>query len=236
MDLHEVSPRVAPRQITARAGTGFLRAAAVFALVLLAIACASTSAGQPVRPTGTARLAMQSNAPVWGGDAQPAVKDVVRIGVTRQQADAIARACRDAPSELPTAGSGTCEKKIQGMIRLLVLCRSLCLELVRTVAGQLAQPAGFVQIVDLRPGASLCSSGPGRLCFRLGAQAQVLQMLASASPGATPSPNPTPEPTQTVGPAPTTTATPTPTPAGSTSPASPSPIGPMPSPTAGQSP
>jgi hypothetical protein len=235
MDLHEAPPRAVPRQMTARAGTGFLRAAAVFALALLAIACASTSADQPHRTTGTTRLAMQSNAPVWGGDAQPAVKDVVRVAITQRQAEAIARACRDAPSELPSSGTGTCEQEVQWVIKLahihLPCTRRLCLELAQTAAGQLAQPDGFVQIVDLRPGASLCSSGPGRLCFRLGAQAQVLHMLASASPGGTPSPNLTPEPTQTVSPAPTATATPTP--AGSTSPASPSPIAPMPSPTAG---
>jgi hypothetical protein len=185
--------------------------AALFALLLLGIGCGSQSSG---RPTGTASLALQSKAPVWGGDTQPAATDVVRVGITQQQAKEIAQACRDAPAELPSSGTGTCEDKIQKVIRLVhpPCARKLCLVVARTTPGQMAQPDGFVKIVDEQPGTPLCRSGPEHQCFRLGVQAPVLQTLASATP-VTLSPAPTPTASS-----PTPTAS-SPTPTVSTSPA-----------------
>jgi hypothetical protein len=198
---------------------------ALLGLILAVAGCTIQSQDQP---TGTASLALQSKAPVWGGDAQPAGTDVVRVAITRQQAQEIARACRSAPTELPASGSSTCENEIQGMIRFAqnsctrgeCSCdHSLCFEILRT-AGQLAQPPLILKIVDDQPGAPLCHSAPGHLCFRLGAQVAVLHVLAS-SPPATPSPtsDPTPTtsatPTGTIGPSPTESASPTaPTPSG----------------------
>ncbi len=202
-----------------------LAAASLSGLLLLGIGCAAQSSD---RPTGTARLALQPKAPVWGGDAQPAVKDVVRVAITQRQAKAIARACQDAPSELPSSGVASCEDEIQRVIRLAHLpCpHRLCLEVARTAPGQLAQPDGFVQIVDQRPGTPLCRSGPGHLCFRLGTEAPELQVLAAA-PLVTPSPSPTLEPTGTISPTPTGSS---PTPADTSSSTTPNPTGPAVSP------
>ena len=138
--------------------------------VLFATACGSKAS---VRPTSTSSLALQSSAPVWGGDAQPTTTDVVRRAITTQQASDIAKACSNAPAELPNSGANSCEEKIQVMLPVLLSdCRItvLCFEVVRVSPRQLEQPDGFVQIVDLRPGSPLCSSGPDGLCFRLGAQ------------------------------------------------------------------
>lgn len=193
-----------------------LFAAALFGLLLLGMGCGSQSSN---RPTGTASLALQSKAPVWGGDTQPAVTDVVRAGITQQQAEEIAQACRDAPSELPSSGTSTCDEEIQKVIRRahLPCARRLCLVVARTAPGQMAQPDGFVKIVDEQPGTPLCHSGPEHQCFRLGAQAPVLQTLASTAP-VTLSPSPTPtvsSPTPTAS-SPTPTAS-SPTPIVSTS-------------------
>jgi hypothetical protein len=143
---------------------------AIIISLLFATACGSTAT---VRPTGTSSLALQSSAPVWGGDAQPATTDVVRRAVTEQQAKAMAKACSDAPAELPNSGADTCEKWIQNAMPALLPCtiRDLCIEVVRVSAGQVAQPDGFIQIVDMRPGKPLCSSRPDGLCFRVGATA-----------------------------------------------------------------
>jgi hypothetical protein len=136
---------------------------AIIISLLFASACGSTTTA---RPTGTSSLALQSSAPVWGGDAQPATTDVVRGAITEQQAKAIAKACSDAPAELPNSGADTCEKKLQDAMPALLPCtiRDLCIEVVRVSAGQLAQPDGFIQIVEMRPGKPLCSSRPDGLC------------------------------------------------------------------------
>ena len=114
-------------RIVAQPGAGFtarsvlvstvrlLLPVAMLGLILAAAGCASQSQDQP---TGTASLALQSKAPVWGGDTQPAGTDVVRVAITPQQAQEIARACRDAPTELPASGGSTCEDEIQRVIRL----------------------------------------------------------------------------------------------------------------------
>ena len=81
---------------------------------------------------------------------------------------------------------------------------SLCFEIVRVSSEKAAQPDGFIQIVDMRPGKPLCSSRPDGLCFRLGAQNQVLQRVTSLAPSATTS-------TSTGCPTPTDTTSPTPT-------------------------
>jgi hypothetical protein len=183
--------------------------AIIIILLLFATACGSTAS---VRPTGTSSLALQSSAPVWGGDAQPATTDVVRRAITVQQAKAIAKACSNAPAELPNSGADTCEKTIQQTIRLLKFgctIKVLCIEVVRASAGQVAQPDGFIQIVDMRPGKPLCSSRPDGLCFRLGAQDQVLQRVTSLAPSATTSGNTTCQtPTDTTSPTPTNTTCP----------------------------
>jgi len=184
---------------------------AIIISLLFATACGSTAT---VRPTGTSSLALQSSAPVWGGDAQPATTDVVRRAVTEQQAKAMAKACSDAPAELPNSGADTCEKWIQNAMPALLPCtiRDLCIEVVRVSAGQVAQPDGFIQIVDMRPGKPLCSSRPDGLCFRVGAQDPVLQRVSSVAPSATTSTNATcATPTDTTSSTPTDTTNPTPT-------------------------
>jgi hypothetical protein len=184
---------------------------AVLGLILAAAGCASQSQDQP---TSTASLALQSKAPVWGGDSQPAGTDVASVPITSQQAKEIARACRDAPTEVPTSGPSTCEATIQQVMRIEYThgqcssARSLCLQIMRNAAGQRLQPAGFVQITDDQPGAPLCNSAPGHLCFRLGAQAPVLQVLAPGPP-ATPSPSADLTPGTSATPTGTTSATPT---------------------------
>ncbi len=175
---------------------------AILGMILAVAGCASQSQDGP---TGTASLALQSKAPVWGGDTQPAGTDVVRVAITPQQAKDITRACRNAPTELPASGDGTCEEEIQHVIRLqrgscvrnLCPCNhSLCFEVQRTAAGQPAQPPVIVKIVDDQPDAPLCHSAPGHLCFRLGAQAPVVQVLASGAPA---TPSPTSDLTPTIG-------------------------------------
>jgi hypothetical protein len=197
----------------------------IIALLLFAAACGSRDS---VRPTGTSSLALQSSAPVWGGDPQPATTDVVRVAITKRQAKAIAKACSNEPTELPNSSADTCESKIQGVIQELKFgCRIavLCFEVVRVSAGQLAQPDGFVQIVDMQPGNPLCASSQEGLCFRLGAQDGVLQQLASLVPtGTTSTDTACPAPADTTSPTPADTTSPTPTdttcptPTGSTSP------------------
>ena len=190
----------------------------IIILLLFVTACGSTAS---VQPTGTSSLAMQSTAPVWGGDAQPATTDVTRRAITVQQAKAIAKACSDAPAELPNSGADTCREAIRlvlngskgpcpnvvsSQVRRLSL---LCFEVVRVSGRQAAQPDGFIQIVDTRPGKPLCSSRPDGLCFRLGAQNQVLQQVTSLAPSAITSTSTTcPTPTDTTNPTPTDTTCP----------------------------
>jgi hypothetical protein len=204
---------------------------ALLGLILAAAGCASQSQD---RPTGTASLALQSKAPVWGGDSQPTGTDVVRVAITPEEARHIAKICGNAPSELPTSGTTTCENAIQHIIRIRCpsggcsCARSMCLEIQRVNDGQPLQPPLFVQITDHQPGAPLCHSAPRHLCFRLGAQAPVLQVLA---PPPTVPPSPTGDLTPTTSPTPTPTTSPTPT--GAT--ATPSPPAPGTSPPAGTS-
>lgn len=195
--------------------------------------------------TGTVPLALQSSAPVWGGDSQPATTDIVRAAITPQQAADIAHVCSNAPAELPSSGASPCKQSFLYILGLpdgdpmasppppAAPCEitSLCLEVERASQGQGAQPDGFVQIVDMRPGTPLCSSGPRGLCFRLGAQNQVLQMLASAAPSGPPSS------TLTQGPTNTSTSTDTGSPTSTvTTPTSPNPTTPAAYPTSGSSP
>ena len=236
MDAHlpgHPSARVAPRRVLMCAAH-VLIPVAILGMILSAAGCASQSQDQP---TGTASLPLQSKAPVWGGDTQPASTDVVRVTITPQQAQEIASACRDAPTELPASGDSTCEDEVQRVIRLqrsgcirdLCSCNhSVCLVVGRTVAGQSAQPPVIVKIVDNQPGAPLCHSASAHLCFELGAQAPVGQVLASG-PSATPSPTIDPSPTTGMTSS-TGTATPSPTEPASTSPTEPaSSTGPTPS-------
>ena len=199
---------------------------AILGMIFAMAGCASQSQD---RPTSTASLALQSKAPVWGGDTQPAGTDVVRVAITPQQAQEIARACRDAPTELPASGGSTCENEVQRVIRrhrgscIRNLCpcnHSLCLEVQRTAAGQPAQPPVIVKIVDDQPDAPLCHSAPGHLCFRLGAQAPVVQVLASGPP-TTPSPTGDLTPTTSA----TSAGTTSPSPTESTSSTTPNPSG-----------
>ena len=181
---------------------------AIIISLLFAAACGSTAT---VGPAGTSSLALQSSAPVWGGDAQPATTDVVRGAITEQQAKAIAKACSDAPAELPNSGADTCEKKIQTSIPALLPCttRDLCIEVVRVSPGQMAQPDGFIQIVDMRPGKPLCSSRPDGLCFRVGAQDQTLRQISSLASSATSTNTNCPTATDTTSPPRTDTTCPT---------------------------
>jgi len=223
--------------------SGF-RAVLILGLLLTATACGSRALSRsPTVPasgqatdhlTGTAPLALQSSAPVWGGDSQPATNDIVRVAITPHQAADIAQACSNAPAELPSSGATTCQQRIGESLVVGQNCdvTSLCLEVVAASPGQAAQPDGFVQIVDMRPGTPLCSSGPGGLCFRLGAQNQVLQMLASAAPSGPPSSTLTQGPTDTS----TSTDTGSPTSTVTTTPISPNPTAPAASPTSGSSP
>lgn len=182
---------------------------ALLGLILAAAGCASQSQD---RPTGTASLALQSKAPVWGGDSQPRGTDIVRVAITPAEARHIAEICGNAPSELPTSGTTTCESAIQHIIRrrctpgLCPCIRAICLEIQRVTSG--LQPPLFVQITDHQPGAPLCHSAPRHLCFRLGAQAPVLQVLA---PPPTVTPSPTGDLAPTTSPTPTPTTSPTPT-------------------------
>jgi hypothetical protein len=227
MDAHLVvhpSARFSLRSVLVCTARVFIPIA-ILGMILSAAGCVSQSQDQPA---GTASLPLQSKAPVWGGDTQPASTDVVRVTITPQQAQEIAHACRDAPTELPASGDSTCEDEMQRVIRLqrgscirdLCSCNhSVCLEVGRTVAGQSMQPPVIVKIVDNQPGAPLCHSASGHLCFQLGAQAPVVQVLASGPP-ATPSPTGDPAPTTSVTPT-TGTATPSPTEPASTSPTEP---------------
>ena len=222
---------------------GGFRAVLILGLLLIAAACGSRAPSRsPTVPasgqathqlTGTVPLALQSSAPVWGGDSQPPTTDIVRAAITPQQAADIAHACSNAPAELPSSGATTCEQKIYPAIAIYPGINpgqcditSVCLEVVRASQGQGAQPDGFVQIVDMRPGAPLCSSGPGGLCFRVGAQNKVLQRLASGAHSGPPPSTLTQGPTDTGSPTSTVTTTPT----------SPNPTSPASSPTSGSSP
>ena len=186
--------------------------------------------------TGTAPLALQSSAPVWGGDSQPATTDIVRVAISQRQAEEMAIACRHVPTDLPNSGAGSCEQKLNQAVNYRLIppsrCLPLCYEMAYVQSEREAQPDAFVQIVDLRPGAPLCSSGPGGLCFRLGAQKQVLQRLAPAAPSEPPSSTFTSEPTD----ASTPTDTGNPTPTVTNAPSSLSPTTPVASPTSGASP
>ena len=225
---------------------------AIIISLLFATACGSTTT---VRPTGTSSLALQSSAPVWGGDAQPATTDVVRGAITVQQAEDIAKACSNARAELPNSEANTCENMIQKIMLLLKLpcpiaysgqarkSGLLCLEVARVSQGQVAQPDGFIQIVDTRPGKPLCSSRPDGLCFRLGAQDQELQRVTSLAPTTTtststacPTPTDTTCPTSTDTTGPTSTDTTSSTPTGTTSPTSTDTTSPTPTGTARPSP
>lgn len=190
------------------------RAALLLGLLLTTAACGSSGTREGTdQLTGTAPLALQSSAPVWGGDSQPATTDTMRVAITQRQAQEIAIDCSHVPADLPISGAESCEQRLLGASAGVVVppsrCLPLCYEVVYVRSELAAQPDGFVQIVDLRPGAPLCSSGRGGLCFRLGAQKQVLQRLASAVPSESPSSTSTSEPTDTS--TPTNTGNPAPT-------------------------
>lgn len=202
------------------ASRAFYIAGSILAALLFATAC---DGKPPAQPTGTTSLALQSQAPVWGGDAQPATTDVVRAAITPQQAKKIANACRNAPKELPNSAANTCANEIKVVIKLAKPCRpckSVYIELARVLPGQAAQPDGFVVMRDRRPSHPLCPSHLDCQLFRLGVSDQVLQRVAAYAPpmATTSASTACPAPTDTTGSAPAGTACPAPTGTTSTTP------------------
>jgi hypothetical protein len=126
----------------------------------------------PLQPTGLA----------VGGDVQSQATDVLRRGITEEQARQIAEACADA-AEIANA-SQDCLQTIMRVFEQSGLCGRVgfCLEAFDVSHVQGTKFDGYIEIVEDRPEKSLCGSGPGSLCLRVGvATSALLQRVVTST-------------------------------------------------------
>ena len=102
--------------------------------------------------------------------------------ITEAQARDIAGVC-GATVEVATPDD--CTQSIKLAVRVGRLCRVLirCLKVkVYNIADQ-----GVIEVIDDRPGKSLCESGPANVCLRVGLKTAALrdQIVETASPTST---------------------------------------------------
>lgn len=161
---------------------------AVASLLLVAscgggVPSSSPSTSGPSSPTVS--LPLQETGLAVGGDVQSQATDVLRRGITEEQAKQIAEACAGA-AEIANA-SQDCALAIIEAIKRSGLCGRLgfCLEVfdVSSLAG--LRYDGYVEIVEDRPEKSLCGTGPRSLCLRVATSAVVDRVAASSLPSTT---------------------------------------------------
>jgi hypothetical protein len=127
-------------------------------------------------------LPLQSTGLAVGGDVQSQATDVLRRGITEDQARQIAEACADA-AEIANAPQD-CAQAIINALKGSGLCGTVgfCLEAFDVSSVQGLKYEGYVEIVEDRPDTSLCGSGPRNLCLRVGvASSALLQRFATST-------------------------------------------------------
>jgi hypothetical protein len=159
---------------------------AVVASLLLAASCggggSDSTNSTSNASTPTVSLPLQSTGLAVGGDVQSQATDVLRRGITEEQARQIAEACADA-AEIANA-SQDCLKTITRVFEQSGLCGKVafCLEVRDVSSVQGLAYDGYIEIVEDRPEKSLCGSGPGNLCLRVGvASSALLQRFATST-------------------------------------------------------
>jgi len=164
-------------------------------------------------------LPLQDQGLVVGGDVQTRATDVVEIGITEEQAKEIARECNKR-TEVANAGDDPCPRIMRRdlgggpCLPRINLCMKV--KAYGHVDAATLGDGGYVEIVDERPGKSLCESGPDHVCLRVGVKTSaVLDQIVETAP-------PTTSTTATSTTA-TSTTTPTPTQTEASSPSWPSP-------------
>jgi hypothetical protein len=127
-------------------------------------------------------LPLQSSGLAVGGDVQSRATDVLKRGITKEQAKLIAKEC--APAAEIANVSQECAKAIYYVIRFGHSCGEpglLCFE-VSHVSG--LDYSGYIEIVDDRSETSLCDAAPDHVCMRVGVATPALldQVVAATLP------------------------------------------------------
>jgi hypothetical protein len=157
------------------------------ASLLLVASCGgggSNSANPPTTDpsTPTVSLPLQPGGLAIGGDVQSQATDVLRRGITEEQAREIADACRPA-AEIANVPQDCLETIIRALERS-GRCGTVgfCLEAFDVSSVQGLVYDGYVEIVEDRPDTSLCGSGPRNLCLRVGVGSSMqLQRIATST-------------------------------------------------------
>jgi hypothetical protein len=142
------------------------------ASLLLAVSCGGN--GSNTNPptsdpsTSAVSLPLQAGGLAVGGDVQSQATDVLRRGITEEQAREIAEACGRA-AEIANVPQN-CLETIARVLEQSGLCGRVgfCLEVFDVSSVRGLKYKGYVEIVEDRPDTSLCASGLRNLCLRFG--------------------------------------------------------------------
>jgi hypothetical protein len=143
---------------------------------------ANPTASKPSIPTVS--LPLQSSGLAVGGDVQSRASDVLKRGITREQAQSIADAC-DHAAEIAN-GPQTCAQEILRVLKSSQLCDNseFCLNVSDVSTMKKLGYDGYIEIVDNQPEKPLCEAQPNNVCLRVGVATTALlnQIVASAPP------------------------------------------------------
>lgn len=137
-----------------------------------------------VLPVATT-LPLQESALAVGGDVQAQAEDVIEVGISQEQLEEIALACRDTQA-IPLSEDRPCETILRPLIGgdgSSAPCRltNICVK-VFDIADAGFATEGYVEITDNRPGESLCAADPEGTCLRIGLEtAAVLDRIVSST-------------------------------------------------------
>lgn len=149
----------------------------------------STTSTTSRSSVSTVSLPLQPSGLAVGGDVQSRATDVLRRGITKEQAQRIADACRPA-AEIANS-SNHCTETIIRIIVLVIIdneplsCEGkLCISVYDVSKLRQLGYDGYVEITDDRPEKSLCDTTPGNVCLRVGLATSALldQVVAATLP------------------------------------------------------
>jgi hypothetical protein len=146
----------------------------VVASLLLVTSCGPGGSEPP-----STSLPLQRRGLAIGGDEQTRATDVAEYQITEEEAREIARACggtvevADAAHDCP------------GIIRNRRPGWRPCVRLSLCVKAYNVDGRGVIEIVDQRPSASLCESGPAHVCLRVGLKTSALRNQILGTPAST---------------------------------------------------
>jgi hypothetical protein len=203
----------------ARSLRALIATAAAAGVIALALAACGSGGHEPTRTvvSAGASLPLQKSVPPVGGDAQPAVHDVLRRAITPKQQNRLVAACGGGQELSSSVECMSVEEEVLGNGRPCDATAQVC---IVVLGGGDPRDPGILQLYPSGRGTSKCSSA-SRVCLQLPLTSRVMSEVARIG-GAGPSTLPSTGPSATGGsPAPPSGGSPAPSSGGQNSVATP---------------